>query len=106
MTNTRRTYKTAKPKPRKTISITFRVTEEEQTIIRRNAQNTGCRTESEYLRLICLSKETDRITNEELKKIKTDITYCTEWIKEHKNTNEPKTSEIHIELNLFSKRNN
>ena len=68
MTNTRQTYKTKKQPPKKHTSITFRVTEEEKNIIRKNAQDTGCRTESEYLRLICLSKETDRITNEELKK--------------------------------------
>ena len=44
MTQTRKTYKTTKQNPKKYTSITFRVTEEEKTIIQKHAKETGCRT--------------------------------------------------------------
>ena len=56
MTDSRRTYKTAKRPRQKYASITFRVTEEEREQIRRNAHDAGCRTESEYLLQILMEE--------------------------------------------------
>jgi len=102
MTQTRKTYKTTKQNPKKYTSITFRVTEEEKTIIQKHAKETGCRTESEYIRLLCQLQETNRITNEELLKIRTDITYCREWIEQHKNQIDTAITAINIAVKLFS----
>ncbi len=59
MTESRGTYKTEKHPAKKHIIITFRVTEEERERIRKNAFDAGCRTEREYLRLLCHLNETN-----------------------------------------------
>ena len=63
MTNT---YKTTKRPRQKYASITFRVTEEEREQIRKNAHDAGCRTESEYLRLLCQLNETVHLSQTRL----------------------------------------
>ena len=83
MTNT---YKTTKRPRQKYASITFRVTEEEREQIRKNAHDAGCRTESEYLRLLCQLNETVHLSQTRLLAMETDITYCKDWIVEHKDS--------------------
>lgn len=101
MTQTRKTYKTRKQQPKKHSSITFRVTEEERTQIKKHAIDIGCRTESEYLRILCHLKETDQITIEELQMIITDTNSCREWIKQHKGEINTAITVIHIAVKLL-----
>ena len=84
MTESRGTYKTEKHPAKKHVIITFRVTEEEREQIRKNAFDAGCRTESEYLRLLCHLNQTAYISEAELRQLRTDVTYCKQWIAEHK----------------------
>ncbi|MBP3443663.1 MAG: hypothetical protein J6J70_02930 [Methanocorpusculaceae archaeon] len=102
MTDSRRTYKTAKRPRQKYASITFRVTEEEREQIRRNAHDAGCRTESEYLRLVCRLNETVHLSQTRLLAMETDITYCKDWITTHKDSIETIITAAHPAENILA----
>lgn len=102
MTEKRRTYKKRLPQSKKLVRVTFRVTEEEQDRILSQAHEAGFSTESEYLRHLCCFPETSRITDAELRELKTDINYCKEWIEENKDVIENAISALHLALKLFS----
>ena len=100
MSEKRRTYKTEKQQSKKLSRITFRVTEEEQDLIRKNTRDAGFLTESEYLRYRTCSPE--HLTDTELQELKTDIIYCREWIEQHKETIDNIISAIQLLQRLFS----
>ena len=102
MTEKRKTYKTAIRPAKKLVRITFRVSEEEQALIRKNAREYGFVTESEYLRYRSCFPEMVRITDAELQELKTDIRYCREWIEEHKEVIDNAISALHLTLKLFT----
>jgi len=102
MTDKRKTYKKAVQPVKKPIRITFRVTEEEQTLILKRTREAGFETESEYLRYRCCFPETTRISDEELQELKNDATYCKKWIEEHREVLDNVISAIHLILKLLS----
>ena len=102
MTDKRKTYKKAVQPVKKPIRITFRVTEEEQTLILKRTREAGFETESEYLRDRCCFPETTRISDEELQELKNDATYCKKWIEEHREVLDNVISAIHLILKLLS----
>ena len=102
MSEKRRTYKTDSVPAKKLVKMTFRITEEEQNLIRQHTREAGFRTESEYLRHLCCFPNPSAITDSELQNLKTDIIYCREWIEEHKDLIENAVTAIHLFLKLFS----
>ena len=102
MTDKRNTYKKAAQPVKKPIRITFRVTEEEQTLILKCTREAGFETESEYLRYRCCFTDSPGISNEELLELKNDVTYCKKWIEEHREVLDNVISALHLILKLLS----
>lgn len=102
MTDKRNTYKKAAQPVKKPIRITFRVTEEEQTLILKRTREAGFETESEYLRYRCCFTDSPGISNEELLELKNDVTYCKKWIEEHREVLDNVISAPHLILKLLS----
>lgn len=102
MTDKRKTYKKAAQPAKKPIRITIRINEEEHDRILKNTRTYGFRTMSEYLRYSSCFPESPRLTDSELQELRTDITYCREWIEGHKEVIDSAIEAIHLALKLFS----
>lgn len=100
MSEKRTTYKTETRSSKKPSRITFRISEEDQDKIRKDTQDAGFLSESEYLRYrLCFQAN---LTEKELQEIKKDLTFCREWIEQHKDEIETILTALHLILKLFS----